>query len=223
MKMIERTAKTPEEAIELALKELDVERSEVEIDVVSRGKSGILGIGGEDAKVRVTLLEAAPDVVRVTTEILQELIERMGVSVVVTLKNAEREDVGGPVFDVDGDDSGLLIGRRGETLRAFQSIVTFLASQRLEDRVNLVVDVAGYQERRRESLTNLANRVAQRVASTGRPITLEPMPPGERRIIHLALAENSNVTTSSTGFDDNRQVVVGPRDEEAAEQETPDN
>jgi spoIIIJ-associated protein len=217
MTTIERTAKTPEEAIELALKELDVERSEVEIDVVSRGKSGILGIGGEDAKVRVTLLEVAPDVVRVTTEILQELIDRMGVSVVVNLKHSEREDVGGPVFDIDGDDSGLLIGRRGETLRAFQSIVTFLASRRLEERVNILVDVAGYQERRRESLTTLANRVAQRVASTGRSITLEPMPPGERRIVHLALAEHPDVTTSSTGFGESRQVSIEPREDDTSD------
>ena len=211
MGTVERTAKTAEEAIELALKELDAERPDVEIDVVSRGKSGILGIGGEPAKVRVTLLEKPPDVVRVATDILENLISKMGVSAVVTLSQAHDEDVGGPAFDIDGDDSGLLIGRRGETLRALQFLVSFMASRKLEDRALMSLDVGGYQDRRYESLRNLAGRVAQRVASTGRAITLEPMPPNERRIVHLALADHPQVSTASTGDGDRRQVAVEPR------------
>ena len=210
MRTIEMTAKTPEEAIEIALKELGAERGEAEIDVVSRGKAGILGIGGEPARVRVTVLEAPNDVVRVTSDILENLISKMGVSAVVTLKQADNEDVGGPVFDMDGDDSGLLIGRRGETLRALQFLVSFMAARKLEDRINLFLDVAGYQERRYESLNNLAQRVAQRVATTGRSIPLEPMPPNERRVVHMALADNPEVTTASSGFGDGRHVVVEP-------------
>ena len=174
MKSVERTAKTPEEAIELALKELDVERAEVEIDVVSRGKSGILGIGGEPALVRVTRLDQTTDVVKVTSEILDNLISKMGASAVVTLTQAEREDDGGPAYDIDGDDSGLLIGRRGETLRAMQFMVGVIASRQLDQRVNVFLDVAGYQERRYQSLTNMAQRVADRVASSGQSITMEP-------------------------------------------------
>ena len=214
MKTIEMTAKTPEEATEIALKELDVDRSEVEIDVVSKGKSGILGIGGEPARVRVTVLEKPPDVVRVTTDILQNLIAKMGVSVVVNLKHAEREDVGGPVFDIDGDDSGLLIGRRGETLRSLQFMVTLLAGRELDDRVRIFLDVAGYQQRRYESLENLARQVAQQVANTGRPFTLEPMPPNERRVVHMAIAEYPGVSTASTGFGDERRIVVEPEQEQ---------
>ena len=211
MKTIETTAKTPEEAIELALKELDADRGQVEIDVVSRGKSGILGIGSEPAKVRVTLLEEPPDIVNVTTEILQNLISKMGVEAVVRLKQAHNEDLGGPVFDIEGDDSGLLIGRRGETLRALQFLVRFIASRKLDERANLLVDVEGYQERRYQSLANLAHRVAQRVGSSGRPITLEPMPPNERRAVHMALADHPDVTTESVGVGDSRQVVVQPK------------
>ena len=213
MQKIETTAKTSEEAIEIALKELGVEREEVEIDVVSRGKSGILGIGGEPARVRVTVLDQPPDVVRIATEILQNLVSKMGVSAVVSLKNALREDIGGPVFDIDGDDSGLLIGRRGETLRALQFLVSFIAGRKLEERASIFLDVAGYQERRYESLTNLAQRVAQRVASTGRPIPLEPMPPNERRVVHMALTDYPGVNTTSTGIGDQRQVVVEPTEE----------
>ena len=213
MRSIEMTAKTPEEAIEIALKELGAERGEAEIDVVSRGKAGILGIGGEPACVRVTVLEAPNDVVRVASDILGNLIAKMGVSAVVNLKQADNEDVGGPVFDVDGDDSGLLIGRRGETLRALQFLVSFMASRELDDRVNLFLDVAGYQERRYESLNNLAQRVAQRVAASGRSIPLEAMPPNERRVVHMALADHPEVTTVSSGFGDGRYVVVEPSEE----------
>ena len=212
MRMIETTAKTPEEAIEIALKELDVERPDVEIDVVSKGKAGILGIGGEPAKVRVTVLDKPPDAVVATTDILQSLISLMDVSATITLVHAEREDVGGPVFDVDGDDSGLLIGRRGETLRALQFLVSFIASRRLGDRVNLFVDVSGYQERRYETLRSLAQRNARRVASSGREITLEPMPPNERRIVHMALADDPDVNTISDGVGDGRRVVIEPID-----------
>ena len=138
----------------------------------------------------------------------------MDVDVVVNLRSAEREDVGGPVFDINGDDSGLLIGRRGETLRSLQFMVGFLAARKMEQRVNLLLDVSGYQERRYKSLNNLARRVADRVASSGRPVTLEPMPPDERRVIHLALAENYEVTTTSSGEGDGRRITVTPADDD---------
>jgi spoIIIJ-associated protein len=210
MQSIETTGKTAEEAIEIALKELDADRVDVEIDVVSRGKSGILGFGGEPARVRVTVLDKPTDVVRITSDILENLISKMGVSAVVNLKNAHHEDVGGPVFDIDGDDSGLLIGRRGETLRALQFLVSLIASRQLGKRVSLFLDVAGYQERRNAALTNMALRVAQRVAATGLAITLEPMPPNERRVVHMALADQPGVTTNSTGLGNERRVVVEP-------------
>ena len=211
MKTIETTAKNPEEAIEIALKELDAERGEVEIDVISRGKAGILGIGSELAKVRVTLIDQPADIMKVTSEILDKLIAGMGVDVVVNLQQAHNEDLDGPVFEIEGDDSGLLIGRRGETLRALQFLVKFIASRKLESRANILVDVEGYQARRYDSLANLAHRVAQRVASSGRSITLEPMPPNERRAVHIALADHPGVTTESTGMGDGRQVIVQPK------------
>ena len=208
MRMIETTAKTKEEAIEIALKELDVGREEVEIDVVSAGKAGILGIGSELARVRVTLLEEPADVVRITTDVLSNLMSKLDVSVVTNLKQAWNEDLGGPVFEIEGEDSGLLIGRRGETLRALQFLVKVLVGRRMEARANLMVDVEGYKERRYQSLTNLAQRVAQRVANSGHSVTLEPMPPDERRIVHMAIADHPNVTSESMGEGPGRQVVV---------------
>jgi len=209
MKTMEMTAKTVEEAIEIALKELGVDRGEVEVDVVSRGKVGILGIvGNEPARVKVTVLDTPNDQVIVSTDIINSLVSKMGVSVSVNLKQAHNEDVGGPVYDIDGDDSGLLIGRRGETLRALQFLVSFMASRKLESRINLSLDVAGYQKRRYESLSNLAMKVARRVSATGRSIPLEPMPPNERRVVHMALADRSDVSTLSEGEGEGRHVVI---------------
>ncbi|MDP7533371.1 MAG: RNA-binding cell elongation regulator Jag/EloR [SAR202 cluster bacterium] len=202
------TAKTVDEAIELALKELDAERAKVEIDVVSRGKAGILGIGSELAKVRVALLDAPSDVVTTTTEVLDEIISLLGVDVVTSLTQADKENLGGPAFDIEGDDAGLLIGRRGETLKSLQFLVKYMVSQKLGVNANLQVDVEGYQERRNEALANMARRVAQRVMDSGNPISLEPMPANERRIVHLTLADHARVTTESAGSGMSRQVVV---------------
>ena len=163
--------------------------------------------------MRVSVLDKPSDLVKVATEILENLISKMGVSAVINLKHAEQEDVGGPAFDVDGDDSGLLIGRRGETLRALQFLVSFIAARQLQSRVNIFLDVAGYQERRYQALTNMAQRVAQRVDATGHSVTLEPMPPNERRVVHMALADHPGVSTISTGEGDGRQVVVEPAQE----------
>jgi len=208
MREILITAKTVEDAIELGLRELEVDRAEAEIDVVSRGKAGILGIGSEPARVRVTRIDTPSDVVKTTSEVIDNIISLLGVEVVSTLTQVEREDLGGPVFEIEGDDAGLLIGRRGDTLKALQFLVKYLVSQKLDANVNMLVDVEGYQDRRYQSLMSMARRVAQRVTDSGRPITLEPMPPNERRIVHMALADHPRVTTESTGSGSSRQVVV---------------
>ena len=255
MRTIETTGKTPEEAIEAALDQLGVGPDEVEIDVVSEGRGGLLGIGSEPAVVRVTLAEGAdessaesepapeiqPDalanfspfeddfdddeddfddfeeeeetseVVKVGYDVLSTLLNKMGVSADVYLREPYIGDDEGPVFEIEGDDSGLLIGTRGETLRSLQFIVSFLVSRRMGERTNLMVDVEGYQQRRYDSVANLARRVAQRVAQRGRSIPLEPMPPNERRQVHMALADHSDVVTESDGYGDRRKVVIHPK------------
>ena len=156
----------------------------------------------------MTRIDTPSDVVTTTTEVLDRIISLLGVDVVATLTQVEREDLGGPVFEIEGDDAGLLIGRRGDTLKALQFLVKYLVSQKLDTNVNLLVDVEGYQDRRHQSLMNMARRVAQSVADSGRAITLEPMPPNERRIVHMALADHQQVTTESTGSGASRQVVI---------------
>ncbi len=152
--------------------------------------------------------DEAPDLASVTSDVLESLIELMDVDVEYTLDQEYNEEVGGPVFEIEGDDAGLLIGRRGETLRSFQFIVRYIVSRRMDSRVHLLVDVEGYYERRRQSLSNMARRVARRVSDTGRPISLEPMSPNERRIIHIALTDHPRVVTESDGEGDARKVVI---------------
>ena len=219
MNTIQMTGKTVEDAIEIALRELDVDRGEVEIDVISRGKAGVFGLGSEPAKVKVSKVvissskevDSASDVIRVARATIDELISLMDVDVMCNLRQAENEEVGGPLFEIEGDDSGLLIGRKGETLRSLQFMVRFLVSRKTGERANLSVDVEGYDERRRQSLSSLANRVAQRVVKTGRSIELEPMNPRERRLVHITLSENGGVYTESSGTGEGRRVVILPR------------
>jgi len=219
MNTIQMTGKTVEEAIEIALRELDVDRGEVEIDVISRGKSGVFGIGSEPAKVKVSKValsfskdpDSSSDVIRVARETIDDLISLMDVDVICNLRQAESEEVGGPLFEIEGDDSGLLIGRKGETLRSLQFMLRFLVRRKTGERANLSVDVEGYDDRRRQSLSNLANRVAQRVVKTGRSIELEPMNPRERRLVHITLSESGDVYTESSGTGEGRRVVILPR------------
>ncbi len=208
METIEVTAKTVDEAIEIALKELDARREEVEIDVVSRGRSGILGIGGELAKVRATRVASPQDDIVVAQSILDGLLSAMKVMAVVHLKSSEGEDGSGPVFEIEGDDSGLLIGRRGETLQSIQFLVNLMVRRRLKNQVFLVIDVEGYRERRHRALSSLALQTAERVARSGHPITLHPMPASERRVIHITLADHPQVTTESSGEGEGRKVTI---------------
>ena len=210
MRRIETSGKTVEEAIEIGLNELDVNRTEVEIEVVSKGKTGILGIRSESAKVILTIVEKPTDLVKVATEALQKLIARMDVSVFINLINAHNDDVGGPSFEIDGDDAGLLIGRKGQTLRSLQFIAAMIASNKLEDHVRIDLDVAGYKSRRYDSLANLAHKVAGQVVDTGNSIALEPMPANERRIIHVTLADDGRVFSESSGRGDSRKVTINP-------------
>ena len=149
-----------------------------------------------------------PVVAKITVD---NLLRSMKVSATATPRPQQEGEEDTIELDIEGEDSGLLIGRRGETLRALQFTVNLLVGQSTRGRV--ILDVEGYRERRYSSLRTLASRVAERVASTGRPITLEPMAPNERRVIHMALAENSRVATESTGMGESRKITVLPRRE----------
>ncbi|MEX2238826.1 MAG: RNA-binding cell elongation regulator Jag/EloR [Dehalococcoidia bacterium] len=149
------------------------------------------------------------------TAVLQNLLDLMEIRADVTPREPTTAGDGvghvSVVLDVEGDDLGLLIGRRGETLASIQYIVNLILMRQAGEKAIAGVDVAGYKRRREESLTTLANRMAEQVKATGRTITLEPMPANERRIVHLALAESEDVTTASVGEGDYRKVALSPR------------
>jgi spoIIIJ-associated protein len=209
MKSIIMTAKTVEEAVELALRELGVDRQEAEVEVVSRGKPGILGIGSEPVKIKVTKIDDPSEVVQIGSDVVNKLIRLMDIDVISTMRHTNEDDEG-LFFDIEGEDSGLLIGRRGETLRALQLLVRTVVGRKLGANANLTVDVEGYDERRKQSLVNLADRVATRVIKTGRSIELEPMSARERRIIHISLAGQNGIETESSGDGRERRVVIQP-------------
>ena len=209
MNSITMTAKTVEEAVELGLRELGVDRTEAEIEVVSRGKPGLLGIGSEPAKIKVTKIDNPSEVVQVASDVVSKLIRLMDIDVISTMRHTDGEDEG-PFFDIEGEDSALLIGRRGETLRALQLLVRTIVGRKLGTNLNFTVDVEGYDDRRRQSLANLADRVASRVIKTGRSIELEPMSARERRIVHISLADQKGIQTESAGEGKDRRVVIQP-------------
>ena len=217
------TAPTVDEAIELGLKELDADRDEAEVEILSKGKTGFLGIGSEAARVRVTRISAGrndagvPTTVDgettaagVATDVVGRILEAAGVNVTRTLRAANDPESGGPIIDLAGEDSGLLIGRRGQTLQALQFLVNLIVRRQFEG-VRVVLDVENYRQRRELQLREMATTIAKRVAETNRSITLEPMPPADRRIIHTSLTDHPGVATESSGEGEGRKVTIMPK------------
>ncbi len=245
MESVEVSAKSVDEAIDIALEELGLKRQQVQIEILTAGKSGLLGIGGEQARVRVTALEegtarpmaepemepapglevdevsdveikdiASPEVDLAASN-LRQMLEMMEVDGEVSVRAPETPGDGlgraSAVLDVSGEDLGLLIGRRGTTLAALQYMINLMVSRKMGTRVLISLDIEAYRRRREDTLDGLARRMADRVRQTGRSITLEPMPAGERRIVHITLADDDAVTTGSVGEGEDRKVVIYPR------------
>lgn len=223
MRSTERSARTSAEAIDLALAELGVNRDQAIIEVLSEGRSGILGIGAGEARVRVTAQDSPgapapqPDESLAASgrEVLEKILERLGLDAKIEVCSPSSYGMGegqvAGILDIQGPDLGILIGRRGKTLFALQYLVNLILSKRNRSRVKVFVDVEGYRRRRQDSLRSLALRMADQVHSTGRSVTLEAMPPHERRIVHLALQASPDVMTESVGEGENRKVIINPK------------
>lgn len=228
---VEFTGKTVEEAVEKALAALGKTRNQVEITVLSEGSRGLLGIGGENARVAVRVLaepepsEPAPaavsstgdeGLVAVAKETLETILRLMGVKArVEVLRNVDLPGVDRVPFvlDVQGDeDLGILIGRRAETLSALQYLTRLIVGHKTKIWSDFAVDVQQYRVRRGHALQNLAQRMAERVQETHRAVALEAMPPAERRIVHLALRDHPHVVTQSIGEGENRKVMILPKE-----------
>lgn len=204
MKTIEKTGRTVDEAVASALEELGVPSSRVTIEVLDEGKGGFLGIGARPATVRATLKVNRAERVE---NFLGDICEAMEIGVRIEVQ----EDPEYVQVDVTGQEAGILIGHHGQTLDALQYLCNLAASRAEENGPRILLDVEGYRKRRSETLTNLATRLAERVARTGEPAALEPMSAQERRVIHLALQDHAEVSTTSEGEDPFRRVVIQPK------------
>ncbi|MDE2817101.1 MAG: Jag N-terminal domain-containing protein [Chloroflexota bacterium] len=236
---VEATGKTVEDAIQNALEELGASRDAVTVRVISAGTGGLFGIGGDETRVLVELkpegaseeveeVEApaesaapeAPDLPLAqeqlddATELLREFFHHLGSAVTVEVTGTE------PLrLNVSGEGTDAFVGKRGTTLRSIQFLYNLMLTKQLGEHDLVVVDIGGYRQRREELLTGMARRLADLVRENGKAITLEAMPPHERRIIHLTLAEDDDVATHSTGTGDERRVVIELQSSEDQAQE----
>lgn len=202
VQVIEKSAKTVQEAILAALQELNTDESKVNIEVLEEGSKGLFGlIGNKMAKVQVTLKETNIDK---ALNFLRDILEDMNVDADVEVKE-EDESI---LFKINGDKIGILIGRRGETLDSIQYLTSLVVNKGKGDYKRVVIDVENYREKREETLVKLANKLADKVIRYRKDITLESMNPYERRVIHSTLQNNKNIRTYSIGEEPNRKVVI---------------
>ncbi|RCX16139.1 spoIIIJ-associated protein [Anaerobacterium chartisolvens] len=199
---IEKTAKTVQEAISAALEELKTARENVEVEIIDEGNKGIFGlIGNKMAKVRVTVKESPSEIAK---SFLMDIFDKMGVNAEVE----HEEDEECLTLNIKGKDIGILIGRRGETLDALQYLASLVINKGKDDYKRVVVDIENYRQKREQTLIKLADRLAERVIKYKKSVTLEPMNPYERRIIHASLQDNKYIETYSVGDEPNRKVVI---------------
>lgn len=196
-------ARTVEEAIENALKELNATIDQVDTKILEIPSSGLIGKIGKQAKVEVTLLEETP--VDIAVSFLQQLTTNMNVPATVTA--IQRED-GVLSIEMSGENMRLLIGRRGVTLDAMQYLVSLAVNKHSEEYVKIILDTEGYREKREKALKEFADKMASRVVRSGRRVELEPMNPYERRIIHASLQNHRKVQTKSQGEEPYRRVII---------------
>ncbi|MCI6676500.1 MAG: protein jag [Clostridiales bacterium] len=198
------SAKTVEDAITQASVALGVTSDKLEYEVLEKGSSGLLGIFGVKpavikARKKVTIFDEG-------REFLEKVFDKMNMKVAIDMDyNEEERSVS---INLTGDDMGVLIGKRGQTLDSLQHLVSLVMNKHSEEYIRVKLDTESYRERRKETLENLAKNIAYKVKRTRRPVSLEPMNPYERRIIHAALQDDRYVVTKSEGEDPFRHVVV---------------
>lgn len=202
MKTVEKTGKTVEEAVDLALKELNAKKEDVEVEVIDEGSRGLFGLLSRMAKVRVTLKKKPEER---AVEFLKGLFDILNIAPDI---DTVYEEDGLCRIEMRGKDLGILIGKRGATLNALQFLTSLVANKESLEHKRIVLDVEGYRKKREKVLRELAFKIAKRVKETKKSIALEPMPPSERKIIHSALQNDSRVKTHSEGEEPYRRVII---------------
>ena len=203
MEFVEFSAKTVNDAVIEACQKLMVASDKLEYEVVDEGSSGFLGIGSKPAVIKARVKSSIKDAAK---DFLNSVFEAMNLAVVIDVNYDEAERN----MDIllNGDEMGVLIGKRGQTLDSLQYLVSLVVNKGVEDYIRVKVDTENYRQRRKETLENLAKNISFKVKRTKRAVSLEPMNPYERRVIHSALQNDKYVTTHSEGNDPFRHVVV---------------
>ena len=203
MDFIEVTAKTVDDAITEGLIKLGTTSDKIETEIIEKGSSGFLGIGSKPAVVRIRKKFTIKDYVR---NFLDDVFHAMGMDVEIVINLSE--DQKNVDVELKGNDMGVLIGKRGQTLDSLQYLTNLALGKQVNEFVKVKIDTEDYRKRRKETLENLAKNIAYKVKRTKRPISLEPMNPFERRVIHSALQSDRYVNTHSEGEEPYRHVVV---------------
>ena len=203
MEFMEFSAKTVSDAITDACQKLEVTSDRLEVVVVEEGSAGFLGLGSKSALIKARVKCSVEDNAK---KFLAEVFEAMNMTVVIEVKYNEEEK--SMDIDLSGDEMGVLIGKRGQTLDSLQYLVSLVVNKDSDDYIRVKVDTENYRQRRKDTLENLAKNISFKVKRTKRAVKLEPMNPYERRIIHSALQNDKYVTTHSEGEEPFRCVVV---------------
>ena len=203
MDFIEISAKTVDDAVTEGLIKLGTTSDKIEYEVMEKGSAGFFGLGSKPAKIRIRKKSTVEDHVR---EFLNNVFRAMGMEVEILIRKSEDEK--NIDIELKGSDMGVLIGKRGQTLDSLQYLTNLAIGKQVNEYVKVKIDTEDYRKRRRETLENLAKNIAYKVKRTKRPVSLEPMNPFERRIIHSALQGDRYVNTHSEGDEPYRHVVV---------------
>ena len=203
MEYKEFSAKSVADAITIACMELQITSDKLAYEVIEEGSSGFLGIGSKNAVIKAAVKDSLEDRVK---DFLKDVLNAMNLEADVLVKYDEAEKK--MDIEINGDDMGVLIGKRGQTLDSLQYLASLVCNKGSEDYIRVKVDTENYRERRKETLENLAKNMSFKVKRTKRPVSLEPMNPYERRIIHSALQDDKYVTTQSEGEEPFRHVVI---------------
>ena len=203
---VEISAKTVNEAITEACRKLSVTSDRLDYQVIEEGSSGFLGIGSRPAVIRAAAKIEEVYAEAAAKNFLNDVFTAMNMDVVVDVNYNEEEK--SMDINLSGEEMGVLIGKRGQTLDSLQYLVSLVVNKEMEEYIRVKVDTENYRQRRKETLENLAKNIAYKVKKTRRPVSLEPMNPYERRIIHSTLQNDRYISTHSEGDEPYRRVVV---------------
>jgi spoIIIJ-associated protein len=212
MKVIEVEGKSKDEAVRKAADMLGIHHSKIresDIEVLDEGKSGIFGFGvSRSAKIRVSYSIEMSEISDVAREVTTAIFEKMGIDVRIRDIHESESKV---YIELESENSGLIIGKKGKTLESIQLIVNMIVNHKTQSEKKIIVDIESYRAKRERSLKKLSQEIAEKVARSGRPFSLEPMNPFERRLVHMTLQNHEKVVTKSEGQGSLRKVKVYPR------------